>query len=1480
MKLQFARVGLVLLAVFQLSSLGVAAAPTYIWLEAENPQGKNFEFELTGAANPEILSGGKWIQKIAPAEKFKTDAPKDGWQLEYQFDVNSAGEYELWARVGYERLRAPMDWRIDDSAWNRSDSNTPTTNLNEAWGAWNEVTWVKIGLTQLAKGAHKLTLCWKEPSPGNDRVMMGLDCITLVKGKGSFQPEGRLQPGQQYDSDIDKRASEQVYRLAADSAVPGPNRIELPLNGLWQAARWDDANMDAACYEPVNSIPSESELRWLGIEVPSNAFEARKELNFGHRLFYRTRVEIPESLKGRSMQLHFSGTSWIASVFVNGQFVSGHTSVLVPWDVDITKYVKFGQVNTITIGIKSGWYAIDLTARKVNRKSLNEIRNLPEGVLQNTMFVDAIYPSSKGEGNGSQVGIVYPAKLVAMGPAYTSDVFVRTSVAKKRLDADVEVSNPTGKAMSLQVKCEAVHERTGQVEKTFGPADLTVPAGKTAAAALGDAWENPKLWWPEDPAEVYVMRTTLLAGGKPIDVRNDTFGFREVSSDGKHFLLNGIRWHFWNWVDVDRPEDANEWLVKFKADNNRFHRISDDHSRMFGPQEQALEWLDRHGIAGRKSTCVDGMFITHHTPNPLVWQNFDRHVRQVVKAYRNHPSIMMWSLANEMLLITSRLYYADTYEQDERRMAELFKVAKELDPTRDSFDDGAGDLGGLGPINCQHYTWSEGENFPKEAYQYRIGPAAYPRPVRDFAELYKWDANRPLVLGEVAYLTANPSQISWFGGPDIYMARENIRQAEADYVRICIEGARWQQATAICPWTIRPAANKAFAPRAVFAREHNSCFYSGSTLRRTIKIFNDTREKDPITFQWQLTFGSATAAHAAKAYEIEPGCYAEDVIATRLPVFSERTEGTLKFILYAKARPVFEDTQPVTISPPPGPIRGLTAENMSLYDPQGRLSKWFEQRLMPFRSLSDVNEITGATGVLIVGPNALTENNKQAVALAISDFVAGDNTVVVLEQRHPLEGDELPVPGIIATPGKRRGDPGWMEFREAGGQSGAICFPAIGQHAIFNNLAGRDFFTWAGDDEFNFRASYATPATGALPLVLAGNEMMLAPMLELSPGRGRYLLSQMLIGEKLGVEPAADTLFHNILAWAAAQKPSRAAKTIACLAGDNALAEALNAIRLDYAAADTFDVNALADADVLVMRAQPAAVSWLNEHSDAVRRYCEAGKWIMLVGLDKDGLADFNKLVGFEHRIRPFGLEASQLMIRTDPLLLGITPRDVAMFSDVVIAPWMGLRRVSDEIYTNVIDGANIASFADGINLKLANGLTNHEFWQYIEYISNPDDARIVFRFDRPETFAKINLWVNPSYYFVKDLQLVFDGNEADPIPWTLAKNDQMQSLDLGNRKASQVTILVKGHYPGKSSQNIGGLDEIELIRELPAGFDEKVVVLTRPAGLVKYPIGKGGILLNQFDYTKKDTDENIAKKRKIYFNLLRNMGASFNARE
>src|SRR5205085_1744156 len=140
-------------------------------------------------------------------------------------------------------------------------------------------------------------------------------------------------------------------------------------------------------------------------------------------------------------------------------------------------------------------------------------------------------------------------------------------------------------------------------------------------------------------------------------------------------------------------------------------------TRFLPTREERLDFYDRHGIPGRLSTCVDGMFITYDLHNPLVWKNFDEHIMQVTQAYRNHPSILIYSVENELMYINAQNVYGGEMDSMEQKELEMVQGGQANDPTRPFMGDGAGALkGNLLPINCQHYPEAAPDTYPDNAY--------------------------------------------------------------------------------------------------------------------------------------------------------------------------------------------------------------------------------------------------------------------------------------------------------------------------------------------------------------------------------------------------------------------------------------------------------------------------------------------------------------------------------------------------------------------------------------------------------------------------------------------------------------------------------------------------------------------------------------------------------------------------------------------
>ena len=84
----------------------------------------------------------------------------------------------------------------------------------------------------------------------------------------------------------------------------------------------------------------------------------------------------------------------------------------------------------------------------------------------------------------------------------------------------------------------------------------------------------PKLWFPDDdPANMYRLVSKITLDGKPVDLHEQKFGFREITIDGKYIRINGLRRNFWNLLSCLKGSTPDDMLDHFKKGNNRFERF-------------------------------------------------------------------------------------------------------------------------------------------------------------------------------------------------------------------------------------------------------------------------------------------------------------------------------------------------------------------------------------------------------------------------------------------------------------------------------------------------------------------------------------------------------------------------------------------------------------------------------------------------------------------------------------------------------------------------------------------------------------------------------------------------------------------------------------------------------------------------------------------------------------------------------------------
>jgi len=1445
-----------LVAIAAHAAAGPLLAGDAAWLEGEAPSAANFKPEAGGWGNKSFLSGESWVHLALDADKVEKGLPDGGAVLKYTFAAGADGPHEVWARVGFEFARSAFEWRLDGGDWARVAPDELTTDLMEI-AFFCEVAWLKLGDRPLAKGEHAIEIRLpkvKGKDGKYERVLFALDALCV--DPGHFAPNSKFKPGDDGRDAADRKAGEVVFRLPDPG--PGGARSAIALAGTWEICRHDEQQPGEVA-APIADRPGHP--AWRAIAVPGDKNVLRPDLVFAHRVWYRTRVEVPAAAAGRSFHLVFPQNNLNTTVVVNGIPCGFDKNPFARVEMDVTKGIRPG-VNEILVGIRDAWYG--RAADPANPLRLRKTFNLPKKFF-NDGFQDLAYPVW----GAPQSGILATPEFVCAGPAYAADVFCKPSVARKELAVEVTVANPGDRAISGTIRCEAV-DASGKVAKGLPPAAFSLDPRGAKAVAVAGPWADPQLWWPDRPA-MYRLRTTIEAGGKALDVSETPFGFREWAVDGIHFTLNGVPFHGWT-GGGDEGTGPDDFLAHYKKENQKTIRFWGTTWKGL-PPDPALDFFDRSGVVVRRSGILDGEAIGYYAVEPDeatrkkqgselkldLMRNWRDQVVAQVRGERNHPSVMLWSIENEWLFINCINLYGGLMDQFEAEVLKASDAVRAVDPTRPTMTDGGGaNKDQSMPVHGSHYITGPWTQYPKLAYEPNVEGGGRGR--------WTWDKKRPRFVGEDFFMTGNHPELAYFGGEAAFLGKQGTGPATGLALRMLQEGYRWADFGAWHFWLGLADTDgqhlRSYADRAVFCRQWDWTFGSGQAVTRTLGIFNDTHEDSPITLGWTLAVGGKVVDRHSSAHRVAPGTNEKLDVALRMPKVAGRAEGEWSLELRVGGKSVYRDAKAISVlddSAALADARKVGAGRLLVYDPAGSVSALFKQSNVPFTPLASLDALPPAGKVLVVGKDALSEAESTSSRLAA--YAADGRGVVVLEQRHPL---------------KHRAFPAAME---AASNEGRTAFGEDLEHPALRGLQQKDFFTW-GPDEVVYRDAYAKPTRGAKSLVQCDNLLQNSALVEVPVGRGVLLLSQLVAGEKLVTNAVARQLVGNLVGHAAAYR-LEFRPVAAAVAGAPQLAKALDAIGLKYAAvSDPMAAISAADA-IAIVAATPANLKALASHAEEVGRFTRSGGWIVLNGLTPEGLADYNRLVGFDHMIRPFRRERVSFPALKSRLTSGLTAGDVVLYSSEPIFPWTAGNYVVSDEFSHVVDLDDVAPFAqfpDDFLRNMVNGFVSADAWKFIVNVPAPDHPPLdwVLRLPRPQEIREVEWIGNTFYYPVTRFELVFDGKES--VSFSPKPNNDVQTFRVDPpRTGTEITLRLADweKVPGKAQ--VTGLDNLRLFATRPADFAGRVRPMLNVGGLVEYPRGAGGIVLaNLLFKDAEEVPENAGKKRTILGTILRNLKAPF----
>ncbi|HHH75912.1 MAG TPA: hypothetical protein ENL03_02665 [Phycisphaerae bacterium] len=300
-----------------------------------------------------------------------------------------------------------------------------------------------------------------------------------------------------------------------------------------------------------------------------------------------------------------------------------------------------------------------------------------------------------------------------------------------------------------------------------------------------------------------------------------------------------------------------------------------------------------------------------------------------------------------------------------------------------------------------------------------------------------------------------------------------------------------------------------------------------------------------------------------------------------------------------------------------------------------------------------------------------------------------------------------------------------------------------------------------------------------------------------------------------------------------------------------------------------------------------------KEGKSKLKAYTDAGGWAMLWSLTPEGLADFNKIVGVDHILRPFEAEeVDRILASKEPLVKGLKRRWLFMETGLDSGGDVPVLMRVDNAWSYVVDYDEIAPFCKFPNAKywnaapeesipgqphcprsMVNGLVNNWRWAFLIRLDRNEPTKWTIELPRAETLEQFSIHPQAGiWHKISEIHLTY-GDETKPVVLAISAIDERQDYDIPVRKTEKLTIeIAKWQKTGKG-QNIIGVMNLWIKAKRSKEFYKKVIPLLTTGVLVKYPMGKGGIVLNQMQIVAiEDSSRNRTFKREIMTKLVENM--------
>ncbi len=385
-------------------------------------------------------------------------------------------------------------------------------------------------------------------------------------------------------------------------------------------------NYDVSTWRKID-LPHDWSTEDVAIQIPDSIvgpFYRKSDgqtfdgFTYGGTGWYRKSFKLSEAEKGKNIFIQFDGVYMDSDVWINGHHLGNHPYGYTPFNYELTPYLNFaGQENVVVVKVRnegrnSRWYA------------------------------------------GS--GIYRHVKLTVVNPLHIDIWGVNVTTPEvSEASAKVNVATMVTNAGKQDEKFTLVTQLLNSEGKVVGKvnSNVTVAAGKIMESKQELTVAKPLLWSAESP-NLYMVQVEILQNKKTVDLVALPVGIRDVKIDaangllvnGKPVLLKGGCIHHDNGplgsISIKAAEERKIKLLK----ENGFNAVRMSHNP---PSSILLEVCDRLGMYVIDE-AFDAWEKTKFTDDYHLYfkNNWDKDLTAMVHRDRNHPSVILWSIGNEI----------------------------------------------------------------------------------------------------------------------------------------------------------------------------------------------------------------------------------------------------------------------------------------------------------------------------------------------------------------------------------------------------------------------------------------------------------------------------------------------------------------------------------------------------------------------------------------------------------------------------------------------------------------------------------------------------------------------------------------------------------------------------------------------------------------------------------------------------------------